>query len=356
MADQAVELIETHGPSTTPQLGQLLAASGATHARDPEATAKAAVRGDRRLIEGEDGRFYSLFAQLEGAYLIHRMSDFERDHRLIVVGDCDWLLERVLNVRRNGVGGLSLSTIESVFDLPAREWDDDDLWSDDWRSPPSGTSAESTFNFLLAHRWQSVAISWPGLLEPLGDREYLSLKVCHGSLEVGGLGHEDFDADRTARAARLIGSLIKDAMGDPRSLSVVAVLTILATESPELLRQPLPPLEELVAQAGMAVVGSSVDLLARPLPSELLVEGVNDHYYDHMTTRMTATNTKATLLALLDRVEAGEEIEITRHGQTVARLVPATGPLGLRGSLAGVASTLASDEDLFSTGVIWDAS
>ena len=92
------------------------------------------------------------------------------------------------------------------------------------------------------------------------------------------------------------------------------------------------------------------------MPAELLAVGVNDHYYDHMTTRMTATNAKATLLALLDRVEAGEEIEITRHGRTVARLVSATGSLGLRGSLAGVASTQASDEDLFSTGVTWDAS
>jgi len=74
-----------------------------------------------------------------------------------------------------------------------------------------------------------------------------------------------------------------------------------------------------------------------------------------MATRMTATNAKATLLSLLDRVEAGDEIEITRHGRTVARLVPASGPVGLRGSLAGIASTQASDEDLFSTGVTWDA-
>ena len=88
---------------------------------------------------------------------------------------------------------------------------------------------------------------------------------------------------------------------------------------------------------------------------ELLAGGIDDHYYDHMTTRMTATSAKATLLALLDRVEAGEEIEITRHGRTVARLVSATGAVGLRGSTAGVAKTQAPDEDLFSTGETWDA-
>ena len=37
---------------------------------------------------------------------------------------------------------------------------------------------------------------------------------------------------------------------------------------------------------------------------------------------MTATQAKAQILALLDDVAAGNEIEITKHGRTVARLVP----------------------------------
>lgn len=69
---------------------------------------------------------------------------------------------------------------------------------------------------------------------------------------------------------------------------------------------------------------------------------------------MTATEVKAKLLALLDDVENGEEIEITRHGLTVARLTPARGPHALKGRLTGVAMTAASDDDLFSTGVSWD--
>ena len=40
-----------------------------------------------------------------------------------------------------------------------------------------------------------------------------------------------------------------------------------------------------------------------------------------MTTQMTATEVKAKLLALLDAVAAGQEIEITKHGRTVARLI-----------------------------------
>lgn len=50
----------------------------------------------------------------------------------------------------------------------------------------------------------------------------------------------------------------------------------------------------------------------------------------------------------------GDEVEITKHGRVVARLAPATGPHALKGSFAGVATTAADDEDLFSTGAAWN--
>ena len=73
-----------------------------------------------------------------------------------------------------------------------------------------------------------------------------------------------------------------------------------------------------------------------------------------MSIKLTATEAKAKILALLDEVAAGEEVEITKHGRTVARLVPASGPHALKGRLTGVAMTAASDEELFSTGATWD--
>lgn len=75
-----------------------------------------------------------------------------------------------------------------------------------------------------------------------------------------------------------------------------------------------------------------------------------------MTRQMTATEVKAKILALLDAVAAGEEIEITKHGRTVARLVPAAGPRALKGRFAGVAMSAAGEEELFTTGASWDLS
>ncbi len=75
-----------------------------------------------------------------------------------------------------------------------------------------------------------------------------------------------------------------------------------------------------------------------------------------MAIVMTATEVKARILALLDEVAGGEQIEITKHGRVVARLVPATGPHALHGRAVGIAcSTTDNDEDLFSTGQAWHA-
>lgn len=68
---------------------------------------------------------------------------------------------------------------------------------------------------------------------------------------------------------------------------------------------------------------------------------------------MTATEVKARILELLDQVDAGDEILITKHGRPVARLVPARGSHGLRGLLAGIATSVTCDEELFSTGLEW---
>jgi prevent-host-death family protein len=80
----------------------------------------------------------------------------------------------------------------------------------------------------------------------------------------------------------------------------------------------------------------------------------HDHYTDHMVRQVTATRAKAQLLALLDEVQSGESVEITRHGRVIARIVPASGAHALRGRHAGVVTSNAEDEELFSTGVRWE--
>jgi prevent-host-death family protein len=70
---------------------------------------------------------------------------------------------------------------------------------------------------------------------------------------------------------------------------------------------------------------------------------------------VTATEAKAKLLALLDEVEKGAAIEITRRGVAIARLAPARRPRGIVGLFEGQGWSSPKDEDLYSTGETWNA-
>jgi prevent-host-death family protein len=74
-----------------------------------------------------------------------------------------------------------------------------------------------------------------------------------------------------------------------------------------------------------------------------------------MPKQVTASEAKARILRLLDDAARGEEIEITKHGRPVARLVPARGARSLKGSFEGVATTAVNEQQLFSTGARWNA-
>jgi prevent-host-death family protein len=78
------------------------------------------------------------------------------------------------------------------------------------------------------------------------------------------------------------------------------------------------------------------------------------HYYGHMAKQVTATTAKATILRLLDEAAAGEEIEITRHGRPVARLVPPSGGHSLEGLFQGRVRSTVDEEALLSTEEMWD--
>jgi len=72
-----------------------------------------------------------------------------------------------------------------------------------------------------------------------------------------------------------------------------------------------------------------------------------------MAKIVTATAAKANFLRLLDEAVAGEEIEITRHGRPVARLVPPTGPRSMEGMFKGLARTVVDEETLIDTKEMW---
>ena len=74
--------------------------------------------------------------------------------------------------------------------------------------------------------------------------------------------------------------------------------------------------------------------------------------------KIAAAKFKATCLGLMDRVaETGEPLEVTKRGKALVRLVPATAHASrpIFGAAKDSILYLATDEELFSTGAVWDA-
>lgn len=73
-----------------------------------------------------------------------------------------------------------------------------------------------------------------------------------------------------------------------------------------------------------------------------------------MSITLTATQVKASILALLDEVAAGEEVEITSTVRSSRDWSQRGGRTRCGGAVAGMARSAVPDEGLFGTGERWD--
>lgn len=74
--------------------------------------------------------------------------------------------------------------------------------------------------------------------------------------------------------------------------------------------------------------------------------------------KVAAAKFKATCLSLMERVaETGEPLEVTKRGKSLVVLVPAAARASrpIFGAARDSILYLAPDQDLFSTGAVWDA-
>lgn len=367
MADVALGIVNAQGPLLIADLADALVAAGATKARNPLQAAESVVRNDSRLITASDGHIFSVIHQLEGAYLSHRVNPFELAHDLLVLDETDWLIELAMSggSRLASGGTLLHTTMDRLVDIP---WDDEYVYG----PPPHPGSAavrmddlsdeDAVWRYVEHNRWSRVISGPPGWLQGIEADDVVAIRPLAGLLEVFHTTPPEMAADDVAAAVATLRRLGGQDVGaaDEHHLDapdIQALLSLVLTEAPHIVRVPMPPMRELIEAAFPGSGENDDDDISRPRIVDLRTwpAGATDHYNDYMTIKMTATDVKARMLSLLDRVAAGEEIEITKHGRSVARLVPAAGPHALRGSLAGVAMTADPDEDLLGTGEDWNA-
>jgi hypothetical protein len=119
-------------------------------------------------------------------------------------------------------------------------------------------------DFIYEARFTSLLVGPPGWLPTLRPRDLLGLRVEGGAVRAAALDRREVSGIHVERAATRIGRLLEtalDVLPDDEIVRVAplsVVLELLVTEAPELLRRPLPPLPEVIEQAGWETDGGYV--------------------------------------------------------------------------------------------------
>jgi hypothetical protein len=277
IADTALALIRERGPLSLDALVPEIVAAGRTRARNPRAAVRAAIDVDPAFLQARDGRWCSLVDQLDGAIFASPLTSVERRDEIVFVRDHLGLVERLALRERPLVGGgtVHLDFFGDFFDLPwpTPELDEADMYQllgpelatemlgflAELGLPPDVDEEDALRDMVWEMRGVRVLHGPDGWLPALGSRQLLGIRVRAGVLETEALDRRDISgshvgiaAARVARLARLvIGS--EEPMAEPGAIALEDLLELIATDLPELLHRPLPPIAELAERGGLEV-------------------------------------------------------------------------------------------------------
>ncbi len=281
IAEAALELIRARGPMTLDELVPPLVEAGRTRAKNPRSAVSSAIGHRAELIERLDGRWCSLVDQLDGAVFTVRLTALERQEGFVIVRDDLDLVERLALRSRpfTGGGDVHLDYLGDYFELPRRleEVEGADIGAlldadtadtllaflDELGVPP-GDDEEHLRELLWDTRYTRLLHGPSGWLPTLGPHQLLGIRLTAGTLEtmavdrkaVAGL-HVEAAGNRVARLAQRVIGPDASWFGAP-VIPLEDLLEIVATETPELLRRPLPPFSEVARRGGLEVVDGLV--------------------------------------------------------------------------------------------------
>jgi hypothetical protein len=205
--------INSSGPLTPDDLGARVAGAGLTKSGNPAASVRTALRQSPVMVQLPDGRFDSARRMLDGAALTHRVRYATKGRRVLFAGPELALLDQLLVHE----GSLALSTggeINSSFGEFGG-----------WCGPPDWLP-DVRADALLAFRLRNGCVS----VEPVLDEPSLS-------------------SPATERLRVLLRRYLRsdDGLSQRQSqYTLGAVMLRALAEIPDLLIEPLPPLDEVL--------------------------------------------------------------------------------------------------------------
>ena len=279
IADEALRLLHERGPQELDALVGEIVRAGRTRAREPRRAVLAAIESKAAFLRDWAGRWCSLADQLEGAIFTHRPTSLELQDEIVILPDDLYLVERfVLPGRPLARGGEAhLDFVSDFFELPLSEADQDDVEAGDLDGPdgelfddlltfaresgvPYALDDETAVNVILdASRYQRLVHGPHGWLPPLGPGDLLGIRLSTGVIETLAVDRRDTRGPHVgivgaglARLARLVIGPDPSWFGPP-VIAIGELLELAATEAPDLLRRPLPPISEVIERGGLEV-------------------------------------------------------------------------------------------------------
>ncbi|MEO5704317.1 MAG: hypothetical protein ABIZ52_08550 [Candidatus Limnocylindrales bacterium] len=279
IATEVLRLVHERGPQELDALATEIVRGGLTRAKDPRRAVLAAIDIKPDFLRDWDGRWCSLADQLEGAMFTHRPASLELRNEVVILPDDLSLVERfVLPGRPFAPGGEThLDFVGEFFGLPdpyhdmGLDRDDDTHGLNDElfdelltyareSGVPYALDDEAAVSlFLDASRYQQLLHGPPGWLPPLAPGDLLGIRISDGAIETLAVdrrevrgAHVGIVGAQLARLARLVIGPDASWFGPP-TIAIEELLQLAATEAPELLRRPLPPVSEVLERGGLEV-------------------------------------------------------------------------------------------------------
>lgn len=304
IATEALRLVHEHGPQELDSLVAHVVAAGLTNAKDPRRAVVAAIDYKSEFLRDWEGRWCSLADQLEGAMFTHRPTSIEQREEVVILPDDLYLVERfALRERPFGRGGeVHLDFVAEFFGLPDPYGDLDDD-HDGGRIALDGELFEEVLHvaresgvpytvddesavsaFLEASRYQQLLHGPAGWLPPLAPGDLLGIRIREGAIETLAVGRREVRGSHVGVVAAGLAKLARLVIGPdaswfgPPVIALEDLLRLVATEAPQLLRRPLPPIAEVIERGGLEVnrglVGhpgtdwAAVEYAIDPVPQE----------------------------------------------------------------------------------------
>lgn len=286
IADLALDTIHVGGPQTLDALVDVAVSAGRTHARDPRRAVTAALDPHPGLLRGSDDRWFSLADQLEGAIFTCRLTGLERRNEVVLLREGLYLVERLTLRGRPFIrdGDVHLDFVGEFFELPyvpdRRDHESDDGTrefdiAEDTASeildflrelgvPYGVPENEALLDFLVETRSLRLIHGPAGWLPRIRHDGLVGITMRGGRIDTIALDRRDVRGPHVALAGTRVAALARRVIGPdpswfgPPTMELAELLELVATDAPEVLRRPLPPIPEVLERAGLEVVDGLV--------------------------------------------------------------------------------------------------